>query len=126
MKPVLISGIQPSGKLHVGNYLGALKHFVELQNSEKYQCYFFLADLHALTENPEPKTLRENVLNLAADFFAAGLDPEKSVVFQQSKSPAHAELAWILETIAPMGELERMTQFKDKSGRQENVNLGLF
>ncbi len=115
MKPILVSGIQPSGKLHIGNYLGALKNFVDLQNSGKYQCYFFIADLHALTENPDPKDLRRNIIDLAADFFAAGLDPKKSVIFQQSQISAHPELNWILDTIAPMGELMRMTQFKDKA-----------
>ncbi|MBI4085266.1 MAG: tryptophan--tRNA ligase [Candidatus Liptonbacteria bacterium] len=114
MKPVLVSGIQPTGRLHIGNYLGALKNFVELQNSGKYQCYFFVADLHALTENPDPKDLKKNITNLAADFLAAGLEPKKSVIFQQSQITAHNELMWILNTIAPMGELRRMTQFKDK------------
>ncbi len=127
MKPVLVSGIQPSGRLHIGNYLGALKNFVDLQNSGKYDCYFFLADLHSLTEPFDPKEKRAQILELTADFLAAGLDPAKSVIFQQSQSPAHAELAWILNTITPMGELERMTQFKDKSARQAaNVNVGLF
>ena len=127
MKPILVSGMQPTGRLHVGNYLGALKNFVALQNSGTYQCYFFLADLHALTEGPAPKALGENILNLAADYLAAGLDPKKSVIYQQSLIPAHSELAWVLDTITPMGELERMTQYKDKSARQkENVNAGLF
>jgi len=126
-KPNLISGIQPTGRLHIGNYLGALKNFVELQNSGKYQCYFFIADLHALTENPDPKELNKNITGLASDFLAAGLDQKKSVIFQQSQIHAHTELAWILNTITPMGELERMTQFKDKSKRQmDNVNAGLF
>ena len=135
MKPILISGIQPTGKLHIGNYLGALKHFVELQNSGKYECYFFIADLHSITENFDPKEKSEQILNLTADFLAAGLDPargelvepKKSTIFLQSRIPAHSELAWILNTVAPIGELERMTQFKDKSVRQkENVNAGLF
>lgn len=127
MKPILISGIQPTGKLHIGNYLGALKSFVELQNSGKYECYFFIADLHSLTENFDPKEKSEQILNLTADFLAAGLDPKKSTIFLQSRIPAHSELAWILNTVTPMGELERMTQFKDKSARQkENVNAGLF
>ncbi len=126
-KPILISGVQPTGKLHIGNYLGALKNFVDLQNSGKYQCYFFIADLHALTENPEPKNLNQNIPNLMADFLAAGLDSKKSVIFQQSQIPAHTELMWILNTITPMGELGRMTQFKDKGGSQrENANAGLF
>lgn len=114
-KPVLISGIQPTGKLHIGNYLGALKNFVELQNSGKYQCYFFIADLHALTENPNAKELSKNIVGLAADFLAAGLDPKKSIIFLQSQIPAHSELAWILNTITPIGELDRMTQFKEKA-----------
>jgi tryptophanyl-tRNA synthetase len=127
MKPVLVSGMQPTGRLHIGNYLGALKNFVDLQNSGNYQCYFFLADLHALTEGPEPKVLSENIVTLAADYFAAGLDPKKSVIYQQSLIPAHSELTWILNTITPIGELERMTQYKDKSARQAaNVNVGLF
>lgn len=127
MKPVLVSGIQPSGRLHIGNYLGALKNFVDLQNAEKYQCYFFLADLHSLTEPFDPKGKYEEILDLAANYLAAGLDPQTSVIFQQSQVPAHSELAWILNTVAPIGELERMTQFKDKSARQSaNVNAGLF
>lgn len=124
-KPVLVSGIQPTGRLHVGNYLGALKNFVDLQNSGKYQCYFFLADLHALTENPAPDDLAVNIKMLTADYLAAGLDPKKSVIYQHSQIPAHAELAWIFNTITPLGELERMTQFKDKSERQ-SVNAGLL
>ena len=127
MKPILVSGMQPTGRLHIGNYLGALKNFVELQNSGKYQCYFFLADLHALTEGPEPKALAANIVNLTADYLAAGLDPKKSVIYQQSQIPAHSELAWVLNTVTPMGELERMTQYKDKSARQAaNVNAGLL
>ena len=127
MKPILISGIQPTGKLHIGNYLGALKNFVELQDSGKYECYFFIADLHSLTEQFDPKEKGEQILNLVADFLAAGLNPHKSTIFLQSRIPAHSELAWILNTITPMGELLRMTQFKDKSSRQkENVNVGLF
>ncbi len=127
MKPVLVSGIQPTGKLHLGNYLGALKNFVDLQNSEKYECYFFIADLHSLTENFDPAEKSKQILDLAADFLAAGLAPKKSVIFIQSQIPAHLELTWILNTIAPMGELERMTQFKEKSGvALQNINVGLF
>ena len=127
MKPVLISGVQPSGKLHIGNYLGALKNFVDLQKSGKYQCYFFIADLHSLTEDFNPKEKPKQILELMADFLAAGLDPKKSTIFLQSQVPAHSELTWILNTITPMGELERMIQFKDKSVRQqENINVGLF
>jgi len=127
MKPILVSGVQPTGRLHIGNYLGALKNFVELQNSGKYQCYFFLADLHSLTEDFDPKEKTGQILELAADYLAAGLNPEKSVIFQQSQIPAHSELAWILSTITPIGELERMTQFKDKAKRQDgNINAGLL
>lgn len=126
-KQVLVSGVQPTGRLHIGNYLGALKNFVELQNSGKYQCYFFIADLHALTENPAAKDLNANIINLAADFLAAGLDPKRSVIFQQSQVPAHSELGWILGTLTPIGELRRMTQFKEKSeGEKESANVGLF
>ena len=126
-KPILVSGIQPSGKLHVGNYLGALKNFVDLQNSGKYQCYFFIADLHSLTEPYEPKEKSKQVLELFADYLASGLSPKKSMLFLQSQIPAHSELAWIFDTIVPLGELYRMTQFKDKSENQrENVNAGLL
>jgi len=114
-KPVLVSGIQPTGRMHLGNYLGALRNFVELQNSGKYDCYFFLADLHSLTENYTPQEKREQITELTADFIAAGLNPKNSVIFQQSLVPAHAELGWILNTITPLGELFRMTQFKEKS-----------
>ncbi len=127
MKHVLFSGIQPTGRLHIGNYLGALRNFVDLQNTGDYQCYFSIVDLHSLTENFDPKAKKQQILNLAADFLAAGIDPNQSVLFQQSQVPAHSELGWILNTITPIGELERMTQFKDKSERQqENVNVGLF
>jgi tryptophanyl-tRNA synthetase len=131
MKPILLSGIQPTGRLHIGNYLGALKNFVELQNSGKYQCRFFIVDLHALTESAgwrtKPEELRKNILNLAADYLAAGINPKQSILALQSQIPAHSELAWILNTITPLGELQRMTQFKDKSLRQEaSINAGLF
>ncbi|MBI2591301.1 MAG: tryptophan--tRNA ligase [Candidatus Brennerbacteria bacterium] len=113
--PRLISGIQPTGRLHIGNYLGALKNFVDLQNSGKYECYFFIADLHALTENPKPEELKKNIVSLAADYLAAGLNPKKSTIFIQSFSSAVTELAWTLSAITPLGELNRMTQFKEKS-----------
>lgn len=124
-KPIVLSGIQPSGRLHIGNYLGALKNFVELQNSGTYQGYFIVVDLHSLTEQYEPTQKKEQILDLAATYLAAGLDPKKSVLFIQSQIPAHAELAWILNTITPMGELERMTQYKDKADRMDNT-VGLF
>ncbi|TSC59887.1 MAG: tryptophanyl-tRNA synthetase [Parcubacteria group bacterium LiPW_15] len=125
-KPILISGIQPSGKLHLGNYLGALKNFVSLQNSGRYQCFFFIADLHSLTEESTPKEKAKQIMELVADYLAVGLDPKKSTIFLQSSVPAHSELAWILNTITPMGELKRMTQFKDKGGEAETTNVGLF
>lgn len=126
-KPILISGIQPTGKLHIGNYLGALKNFVELQNSDKYECYFFVADLHSLTENFDPETKTEEITNVVSDFLAAGINPEKSTIFIQSQVPTCTELTWVLNTITPLGELQRMTQFKDKSQRQQvNINAGLF
>lgn len=127
-KPVLISGIQPSGRLHVGNYLGAIKNFVSLQNSKKYECLFFLADLHSLTgEAFSAKEKKEQIIDLARSYIASGLDPKKSILFAQSSVPQHTELAWSLNTVAPMGELERMTQFKDKSENSpENINVGLF
>jgi len=125
-KQTLISGIQPTGKLHLGNYLGALKNFVDLQNSGKYRCYFFIADLHSLTEDFNPREKSGQILELAMDYVAAGIG-KNSVIFQQSEIPAHAELGWIFETIAPLGEMKRMTQFKDKSTAQkQNVNVGLL
>lgn len=127
MKPVLLSGIQPSGRLHIGNYLGALKNFVELQNTGRYQCYFFIADLHSLTEDFEPREKNNQITALLADYLAAGLTPAHSTLFLQSHVPSHTELAWILNTITPFGEMSRMTQFKDKSETQkENINVGLF
>ncbi len=123
----LLSGIQPSGRLHLGNYLGALKNFVDLQNSGQYQCYFFIADLHSLTEDFDPAQKKQQVLDLIASYLAAGLDPRKSIIYIQSHVPANSELAWILNTLAPYGELTRMTQFKDKAEHQkENINVGLF
>lgn len=123
----IISGIQPTGKLHLGNYLGALKNFVDLQDSGKYECFFFIADLHSLTENFEPKQKTQDILEVAATFLALGLNPKQSTIFLQSAIPAHSQLAWIFNTLTPMGELERMTQYKDKASRQkDNVNVGLF
>ena len=123
---MLVSGIQPTGRLHLGNYLGALKNFVALQNSNKYECFFFIADLHSLTEDFLPKEKARQITELAADYLAAGLNLKKSTLFLQSAIPPHNELAWILNTITPMGELRRMTQFKDKGGEQESANVGLF
>ena len=123
----IISGIQPSGELHIGNYLGAIKNWLKLQADSKNECLFFVADYHSITEAYDPKEKSKDILNLAIDLLALGLDPKKSVIFQQSQVPAHANLAWILNAITPMGELSRMTQFKDKSEQnKENINVGLF
>lgn len=127
MKPILISGIQPTGALHIGNYLGALKNFVELQNSGKYECFFFVADYHSLTQEYNPKEKPKQIMEVVLSFLAVGINPKKSTIFVQSAIPAHANLAWILNTITPLGELRRMTQFKEKSGSgAENANVGLF
>ncbi|PJE75565.1 tryptophan--tRNA ligase [Candidatus Uhrbacteria bacterium CG10_big_fil_rev_8_21_14_0_10_48_11] len=124
-KPTTLSGIQPSGKLHIGNYLGALKNFVELQN--EYQGFYMVADLHALTEDIDPKERLAQTLEIAAAFIAAGLNQKKSVLFVQSFVPAHVELGWIFTTLLPVAALERMTQYKDKAARQtKNVNAGLL
>ena len=126
-KPILISGIQPTGRLHLGNYLGALKNFVELQNSGKYQCFFFIADYHSLTTEFDPKQKTEEILSVASAYLAAGISPKKSLIFVQSQVPQCAELFWILNTVAPVGEMERMTQYKDKAKSQpENINMGLL
>ncbi|MFB5763773.1 tryptophan--tRNA ligase [Paenibacillus medicaginis] len=123
MKTVL-SGIQPSGQLTLGNYIGAMKNFVNLQ--QDHRCYFMIVDLHAITVPQEPAQLREQSAAVAALFVAAGIDPEKSAVFMQSHVPQHAELGWLMTTLTSMGELERMTQFKDKSEGKESVGAGLF
>lgn len=121
----VFSAIQPTGELHIGNYLGALKNFVELQN--RYECFFFIADYHSIMENYDPKEKPKQILALAMDFLAAGLNPQKCVIAVQSQIPEHTELAWIFNTITPIGLLERMTQYKDKAARQkQNVNVGLF
>ncbi|OGH64685.1 MAG: tryptophan--tRNA ligase [Candidatus Magasanikbacteria bacterium RIFCSPHIGHO2_01_FULL_41_23] len=126
-KPVIFSGIQPTGNLHVGNYLGAVKNWVELQNSGKYDCYFCIVDYHSLTGNQGADERRVNTLNLATELLAAGIDPKKSTLFVQSAVPQCTELAWIFNTITPVSELYRMTQFKDKSEHQEkNINVGLL
>lgn len=123
MKRVL-SGIQPSGKLTLGNYIGAIKSYVELQ--ETHDCYFMVVDLHAVTVPQDPKDLRENSEAVAALYLASGIDPTKSNVYMQSHVPAHTELGWLLTTLTYMGELERMTQFKDKSAGKASIGAGLF
>lgn len=124
MKRVL-SGIQPSGNLHLGNYLGAIKNFVSMQNS--YECFYMLADLHAITIRVEPKDLKENILSTAAAFLASGLDEKKNIIFSQSSVRAHSELSWILNCTARVGWLNRMTQFKEKAGsNKEKASVGLY
>ncbi|MFZ5942634.1 MAG: tryptophan--tRNA ligase [Bacillota bacterium] len=122
---VIFSGIQPSGVITLGNYLGALKQFVELQ--DEHECFFCVVNQHAITVPQDPKTLRQNSRKLAALYIAVGLDPQKITLFIQSEVPAHAQLGWIMECIVHIGELERMTQYKDKSLRQkEGVSGGLL
>jgi tryptophanyl-tRNA synthetase len=123
MKRVL-SGIQPSGQLTLGNYIGALRNFVKLQHT--HECYFMVVDMHAITVPQEPAALKEQTEAVAALFLAAGIDASKAAVFLQSHVTAHAELGWLLTTLTYMGELERMTQFKDKSSGKESVGAGLF
>jgi tryptophanyl-tRNA synthetase len=123
-KQRVLSGIQPSGKLSLGNYIGAMKNFVALQH--EHDCFFMVVDLHAITVPQEPAALREQSESVAALFVAAGLDPLQASIFMQSHVPAHAELGWLLTTMSYMGELERMTQFKDKSEGKDAVGAGLF
>ena len=122
---LVFSGVQPTGNLHLGNYLGALKNFVALQ--EKTECIYCVVDLHAITVFQDPKELRNNTLETTAGFLATGLDNEKSIIFNQSSVSGHAELAWILNCIARVGWLNRMTQFKDKAGKdKEQASVGLY
>ncbi|RZQ55484.1 tryptophan--tRNA ligase [Pseudidiomarina tainanensis] len=124
-KPIVLSGCQPSGQLSIGNYIGALRQWVKMQDT--HDCRFMLVDLHAITVRQEPEKLREATLDGLALYMACGLDPEKSVIFVQSHVPEHAQLAWVLNCYTQMGELNRMTQFKDKSDRHaNNINAGLF
>lgn len=124
-KKVILSGIQATGDLHLGHYIGVLKRFVEMQ--DEYNCYYMIANLHALTVRRNPKELKENVYKLLASYIAAGLDPEKSTIFLQSQVHEHAELGWVLDCYTYMGELSRMTQYKDKSAKHaDNINAGLF
>ncbi len=125
MKTRVVSGIQPSGSMHLGNYLGAIKNWLPLQM--KHQCLFFLADLHTITVPQNPETLRQNIIATAATYLAAGIDPQQTILFSQSSVVEHTEIAWILSCMTPMGWLERMTQFKDKAGTdKERASLGLF
>ena len=121
----ILSGVQPSGDLHLGNYLGAIKNFVALQND--YECLYCIVDLHAITVWQDPKKLAQQTREVAAAFIASGLDPKKNIIFNQSQVQEHTQLAWIFNCIARMGWLNRMTQFKDKAGKdKENVSVGLF
>ena len=124
-KKLVFSGVQPTGNLHLGNYLGALKNFVTLQ--DELECIYCVVDLHAITVFQNPKELRNNVLETVASFIATGLDPEKSIIFNQSSVPGHAELGWILNCVSRIGWLNRMTQFKDKAGSdKEKASVGLY
>ena len=124
-KKVILSGIQATGNLTLGNYIGALKNFVKMQ--DEYDCYYMIANLHALTVRRDAEELRENTLKIIATYIAAGIDPDKSCIFLQSQVPEHAELSWVLNCYTYMGELNRMTQFKDKSEKHaDNINSGLF
>tara|TARA_B100001093_G_scaffold299658_1_gene285743 strand:- start:520 stop:1521 length:1002 start_codon:yes stop_codon:yes gene_type:complete len=123
----IFSGVQPTGNLHLGNYLGAIKNFVELSNDKNNECIFCVVDLHAITIKQDPNELRNNILETVATFIASGIDPKKSIIFNQSKVSAHAEMAWILSCTAPMGWLNRMTQFKEKAGKdKEKASIGLY
>ncbi|QYR20540.1 tryptophan--tRNA ligase [Paenibacillus sp. sptzw28] len=122
--PRVLSGIQPSGQLTLGNYIGAMQNFVKLQ--ETHECFFMVVDLHAITVPQEPAALREQTESVASLFVAAGIDPTKASIFAQSHVSAHAELGWLLTTLTYIGELERMTQFKDKSAGKDSVGAGLF
>ncbi|MFW5741117.1 MAG: tryptophan--tRNA ligase, partial [Myxococcota bacterium] len=127
MKPRIFSGMQPSGELHIGNWLGALRQWVELSQDEDYDAIFCVVDAHAVTVDYKPKQMRDRILEAAMGYLAAGIDPARSVVFVQSDVLEHTELAWYLATCTQMGELHRMTQFKDKSEQhRHNVNAGLF
>ena len=124
-KKVILSGIQATGNLTLGNYIGALKNFAKLQ--DEYDCYYMIANLHALTVRRDPEELRTNTLKIIATYIAAGIDPDKSCIFIQSQVPEHSELTWVLNCYTYMGELNRMTQFKDKSAKHaDNINSGLF
>ncbi len=127
MEKKIFSGVQPTGNLHIGNYLGAIKNFVELNNDKNNKCIFCVVDLHAITVAQDPKILRNNILETVATFLASGIDPKKSIIFNQSKVSAHSEAAWILSCTARMGWLNRMTQFKEKAGKdKEKASIGLY
>ena len=123
----IFSGVQPTGNLHLGNYLGAIKNFVDLNNDNDNSCIFCVVDLHAITIKQDPKELKNNIRETVATFVASGIDPKKSIIFNQSRVSAHAEGAWILSCVARMGWLNRMTQFKEKAGKdKEKASIGLY
>ena len=123
----IFSGVQPTGNLHLGNYLGAIKNFVKLNNEDQNECVFCVVDLHAITVAQDPKKLKDNIYETVATFIACGIDPKKSIIFNQSSVSAHSETAWILSCVARMGWLNRMTQFKEKAGKdKEKASIGLY
>jgi len=127
MSKKIFSGVQPTGNLHLGNYLGAIKNFVELGNDRNNHCIYCVVDLHAITVKQDPKLLTENIRETVATFVASGIDPEKNIIFNQSRVSAHAEAAWIFSCVARMGWLNRMTQFKEKAGKdKEKASVGLY
>ena len=127
MRKKIFSGVQPTGNLHLGNYLGAIKNFVELNNEKENECIFCVVDLHAITVKQDPNKLRKNIRETVATFIASGIDPKKSIIFNQSQVKAHSEAAWILSCVARMGWLNRMTQFKEKAGKdKEKASVGLY
>jgi len=127
MSKKIFSGVQPTGNLHLGNYIGAIKNFVELQNQKENKCVFCVVDLHAITVKQDPKELKNNIRETTAVFLASGIDPNKSIIFNQSLVSAHSEGSWILGCIARMGWLNRMTQFKEKAGKdKEKASVGLY
>ena len=127
MSKKIFSGVQPTGNLHLGNYLGAIKNFVDLNNDKENECIFCVVDLHAITIKQDPNELKNNIRETVATFVASGIDPKKSIIFNQSGVPSHAEAAWILSCIARMGWLNRMTQFKEKAGKdKEKASVGLY
>jgi len=127
MSKKIFSGVQPTGNLHLGNYLGAIKNFVELQNEKENECTFCVVDLHAITVKQDPKELKKNIRETVAIFIACGIDPAQSIIFNQSMVSAHSEAAWILSCVSRMGWLNRMTQFKEKAGKdKEKASIGLY
>ncbi len=127
MSKKIFSGVQPTGNLHLGNYIGAIKNFVNLQRDQSNECIYCVVDLHAITSKQDPKILKENIRETTAVFLASGLDPKKSIIFNQSSVPAHTEGSWILSCVARMGWLNRMTQFKEKAGKdKEKASIGLY